>query len=91
MTEKIDGAKIPLGQGRSRFSWALFLILLVVSGSKEDNMCGFCGFTGQVESKATCLTNMMNKIIHRGPDSVRPICYLKPNQFEMSCGTMLHW
>ena len=69
MTEKIDGAKIPLGQGRSRFSWALFLILLVVSGSKEDNMCGFCGFTGQVESKATCLTNMMNKIIHRGPDS----------------------
>ena len=32
-------------------------------------MCGFCGFTGDLEDKDTCLTNMMNKIIHRGPDS----------------------
>ena len=32
-------------------------------------MCGFCGFTGALTDKETCLTNMMNKIIHRGPDS----------------------
>ncbi len=32
-------------------------------------MCGFCGFTGDLDDKETCLTNMMNKIIHRGPDS----------------------
>lgn len=32
-------------------------------------MCGFCGFTGEVADKPTILTNMMNKIIHRGPDS----------------------
>ncbi len=32
-------------------------------------MCGFCGFTGNLDDKETCLTNMMNKIIHRGPDS----------------------
>lgn len=32
-------------------------------------MCGFCGFTGDLDDKSTCLTNMMNKIIHRGPDS----------------------
>lgn len=32
-------------------------------------MCGFCGFTGDIDDKETILTNMMNKIIHRGPDS----------------------
>lgn len=32
-------------------------------------MCGICGFTGNPEHKEDVLTNMMNKIIHRGPDS----------------------
>lgn len=32
-------------------------------------MCGICGFTGKLKEKENCLTNMMNKIIHRGPDS----------------------
>ena len=32
-------------------------------------MCGICGFTGNIDNKAQVLTNMMNKIIHRGPDS----------------------
>jgi len=32
-------------------------------------MCGFVGFTGYLEDGETVLTNMMNKIIHRGPDS----------------------
>ena len=35
-------------------------------------MCGICGFTGSLEdreSKSDILTNMMNKIVHRGPDS----------------------
>ncbi len=32
-------------------------------------MCGFCGFTGQLLESEVVLTNMMNKIIHRGPDS----------------------
>jgi len=32
-------------------------------------MCGFAGFTGYLEDGETVLTNMMNKIIHRGPDS----------------------
>ena len=32
-------------------------------------MCGICGFTGHIENKTDVLTNMMNKIIHRGPDS----------------------
>lgn len=32
-------------------------------------MCGFAGFTGYLENGETVLTNMMNKIIHRGPDS----------------------
>ena len=33
-------------------------------------MCGFCGFTGNTaeESKEVVITNMMDKIIHRGPD-----------------------
>lgn len=32
-------------------------------------MCGICGFTGNIDNKTVVLTNMMNKIIHRGPDS----------------------
>ena len=32
-------------------------------------MCGFCGFTGELIESDEILTNMMNKIIHRGPDS----------------------
>lgn len=32
-------------------------------------MCGICGFTGNLDNKNQVLTNMMNKIIHRGPDS----------------------
>ena len=32
-------------------------------------MCGFAGFTGYLENGEEVLTNMMNKIIHRGPDS----------------------
>lgn len=32
-------------------------------------MCGFCGFTGKLLESETVLSNMMNKIIHRGPDS----------------------
>lgn len=32
-------------------------------------MCGFCGFTGNLLESEAILTNMMNKIVHRGPDS----------------------
>lgn len=32
-------------------------------------MCGFAGFTGHLDNGRDILTNMMNKIIHRGPDS----------------------
>ncbi len=32
-------------------------------------MCGICGFTGNIDNKTEILTDMMNKIIHRGPDS----------------------
>ncbi|MEF9840811.1 MAG: asparagine synthase (glutamine-hydrolyzing), partial [Lachnospiraceae bacterium] len=32
-------------------------------------MCGFTGFVGRVEDKEQVLENMMNTIIHRGPDS----------------------
>jgi len=31
-------------------------------------MCGICGFTGSINDRENILTNMMNKIIHRGPD-----------------------
>lgn len=32
-------------------------------------MCGFCGFTGNIENREDVINEMMNKIIHRGPDS----------------------
>lgn len=32
-------------------------------------MCGFAGFTGYLDNGKDVLTDMMNKIIHRGPDS----------------------
>jgi len=32
-------------------------------------MCGFCGFTGSIRDKENIIKKMMNKIIHRGPDS----------------------
>ncbi len=32
-------------------------------------MCGFCGFTGTTENSNTTITEMMDKIVHRGPDS----------------------
>lgn len=32
-------------------------------------MCGFCGFTGQTDNNQEVISNMMQKIIHRGPDS----------------------
>ncbi len=32
-------------------------------------MCGFCGFTGTTENNNTTISEMMSKIVHRGPDS----------------------
>ncbi|MCC8013882.1 MAG: asparagine synthase (glutamine-hydrolyzing) [Eubacterium sp.] len=32
-------------------------------------MCGFCGFTGNINDKQKIINKMMDKIIHRGPDS----------------------
>lgn len=32
-------------------------------------MCGFVGFTNQIKDDSTVLEKMMNRIIHRGPDS----------------------
>ena len=29
-------------------------------------MCGFCGFTGQTDNNQEVISNMMQKIIHRG-------------------------
>ena len=31
-------------------------------------MCGFVGFTGDVENKEQVLKSMMDRIVHRGPD-----------------------
>ena len=36
---------------------------------KEFFMCGFAGFVGEVENRDQVLTDMMNTIVHRGPDS----------------------
>ncbi len=35
----------------------------------EKAMCGFVGFTNAVKDNGTILEKMMNRIIHRGPDS----------------------
>ena len=32
-------------------------------------MCGFCGFTGSIKDRENVINKMMDKIIHRGPDS----------------------
>ena len=32
-------------------------------------MCGFAGFVGEVENREQVLENMIDTIIHRGPDS----------------------
>ncbi len=32
-------------------------------------MCGFCGFTGSIKDREKIIEKMMNRIIHRGPDS----------------------
>jgi asparagine synthase (glutamine-hydrolysing) len=32
-------------------------------------MCGFCGFTGNINGREDIINEMMNRIIHRGPDS----------------------
>ena len=32
-------------------------------------MCGICGFTGKLPNSKEVLTRMMDRIIHRGPDS----------------------
>ena len=32
-------------------------------------MCGFTGFVGAVENREQVLESMMNRIVHRGPDS----------------------
>lgn len=36
---------------------------------RGKNMCGYVGFTNKIENAEETLTNMMNSIIHRGPDS----------------------
>ena len=33
------------------------------------NMCGICGFTGQIENRDDVIKNMTVAITHRGPDS----------------------
>lgn len=32
-------------------------------------MCGFCGFTGNLDNREQVINAMMDRIIHRGPDS----------------------
>ena len=32
-------------------------------------MCGLCGFSGRIDNGEAVITNMMNRILHRGPDS----------------------
>ncbi len=32
-------------------------------------MCGFCGFTGNIENREEVINKMMDRIVHRGPDS----------------------
>ena len=35
---------------------------------ETDRMCGFVGFTGEIENKGAVLEAMMDRIVHRGPD-----------------------
>ena len=35
----------------------------------DGYMCGFAGFVGEVEDREQVLVNMMDTIVHRGPDS----------------------
>ena len=37
-------------------------------------MCGFCGFTGNLENKEDVIVAMMNRIVHRGPDGAGTYC-----------------
>jgi len=32
-------------------------------------MCGFCGFTGSIKDRENVIKKMMDRIVHRGPDS----------------------
>ena len=32
-------------------------------------MCGFCGFTGDIKDRENVIIGMMDRIVHRGPDS----------------------
>jgi len=37
-------------------------------------MCGFCGFTGKVKDSENIIKKMMDRIVHRGPDSAGIHC-----------------
>ena len=39
------------------------------NGGLQKTMCGFVGFTNRIENAQDTLNTMMDKIIHRGPDS----------------------
>ncbi len=45
------------------------VIIVYIAMARRINMCGFAGFTGYLENGKDVLTDMMNKIVHRGPDS----------------------
>lgn len=52
------------------------LIKVIIPYDKQDkqekgelSMCGFTGFVGKVDNKKQVLEDMMNTIVHRGPDS----------------------
>ncbi len=39
------------------------------NGGLQKTMCGFVGFTNRIENAQDTLNTMMDKIVHRGPDS----------------------
>ena len=45
------------------------VIIVYIAMARRINMCGFAGFTSYLENGKDVLTDMMNKIVHRGPDS----------------------
>ena len=52
-------------------------------------MCGFAGFVGKVEDRETVLVNMMDTIIHRGPDSAGTVSYTHLDVYkrqDFACG-----